>query len=173
MGLIHIYCGDGKGKTTAAVGLALRGAGHGMRVHFIQFLKNGESGEISVLKKINGISVAYCDRNYGFFSSMTEKDKGDITECHNRMLGESIKLAEKGLTDMLILDEFNAAYNYGLLDKKAAEDFIFNKPEHIELVLTGRNPDSKFIEISDYVSVISAEKHPFEKGIAARKGVEY
>lgn len=173
MGLIHIYCGDGKGKTTASVGLALRAAGQGMKVHFIQFLKGSGSGEINLLKKIDGISVECCDRNYGFYNSMSDKDKNEIINCHNKMLSEAIELAEKKSIDMLIMDEFNAAYNYGLLDKAAAANFIINKPEYLELIITGRDPDEKFIEKADYVSCISAVKHPYEKGISARKGIEY
>lgn len=173
MGLIHIYCGDGKGKTTAAAGLALRAAGQGMKVHFIQFLKGSETGEINLLKHINGISVERCDRNYGFYNTMSDKDKAEIISCHNKMLSNAIELAEQEIVDMLIMDEFNAAYNYGLLDKAAAEKFIINKPKHLELIITGRNPDVKFIEKADYISCISAIKHPYEKGIIARKGIEY
>ncbi len=173
MGLIHIYCGDGKGKTTAAVGLALRAAGQGMKVHFIQFLKGSDSGEINLLKKTDGISVERCNRNYGFYNTMSEKDKSEIRYCHNKMLLQAIKLADKEIIDMLIMDEFNAAYNYGLVDKETAENFIINKPEHLELIITGRNPDKKFVKRADYVSCISAVKHPYEKGIIARKGIEY
>lgn len=173
MGLIHIYCGDGKGKTTAAVGLALRAAGQGMKVHFIQFLKGSETGEINILKHIKGITVARCDRNYGFYNTMSDKDKTEIICCHNNMLSNAIVLANQESIDMLIMDEFNAAYNYGLMDKVTAENFIINKPERLELIITGRNPVEKFMEKADYVSCIKAVKHPYEKGINARKGIEY
>lgn len=173
MGLIHIYCGDGKGKTTAAVGLALRAVGQGMRVHFMQFLKGSETGEINLLKNISGISVERCDRNYGFYNTMSEKDKLEIVCCHNKMMSKAIELAKNEFIEMLIMDEFNAAYNYGLVDKKTAENFIINKPERLELIITGRNPDEKFIKRADYISCISAVKHPYEKGIIARKGIEY
>ena len=85
MGLIHIYCGNGKGKTTAAVGLALRAAGQGMKIHFIQFLKGSETGEINILKHIKGISVERCDRNYGFCNTMSDKDKTEIICCQMQL----------------------------------------------------------------------------------------
>ena len=89
------------------------------------------------------------------------------------MLSNAIVLANQESIDMLIMDEFNAAYNYGLMDKVTAENFINNKPEHLELIITGRNPVEKFMEKADYVSCIKAVKHPYEKGINARKGIEY
>ena len=103
--MIHIYCGNGKGKTTAAVGLALRAAGQGMKVHFIQFLKGSETGEINILKHIKGISVERCDRNYGFYNTMSDKDKTEIICCHNKMLSNAIVLANQESIDMLIMDE--------------------------------------------------------------------
>ena len=144
-----------------------------MKVHFIQFLKGRETGEINILKHIKGISVERCDRYYGFYNTMSDKDKTEIRCCHNKMLSNAIVLANQESIDMLIMDEFNAAYNYGLMDKVTAENFINNKPEHLELIITGRNPVEKFMEKADYVSCIKAVKHPYEKGINARKGIEY
>ena len=85
-GLLEIYCGDGKGKTTAALGLALRAAGCGLRVHIVQFLKGTETGELASLAQIPQISLVRCDKNWGFTFSMTEQDKKEITVCHNQML---------------------------------------------------------------------------------------
>ncbi len=164
MGLIHIYCGDGKGKTTAAVGLALRAAGQGMKVHFIQFLKGSETGEINILKHIKGITVARCDRNYGFYNTMSDKDKTEIICCHNKMLSNAIVLANQESIDMLIMDEFNAAYNYGLMDKVTAENFIINKPERLELIITGRNPVEKFMEKGRLCEMYYSGKAPLCKG---------
>lgn len=173
MGLIHIYCGDGKGKTTAAVGLAVRAAGSGMKVHFVQFLKGSPTSEIAVLEKIENITIRRCDRDYGFTFAMSDDDKAAITACHNRMLAEALELMQSGGADMVVLDEFNAAYSCGLLDKELADSIVLEKPADTELILTGRDPQPKFVEAADYVSEILAVKHPYSHGIEARKGVEY
>ncbi|MGN0587780.1 MAG: cob(I)yrinic acid a,c-diamide adenosyltransferase, partial [Oscillospiraceae bacterium] len=86
MGFIHIYCGDGKGKTTAALGLAVRAAGAGINVCFVQFMKGGETAELNILRHISEITVMRCDRNYPFFKNMTETDKTEIAECHDLLL---------------------------------------------------------------------------------------
>lgn len=173
MGLIHIYCGDGKGKTTAAVGLAVRAAGSGMKVHFVQFLKGSPTSEIAVLEKIENITIRRCDRDYGFTFAMSDDDKAAITACHNRMLAEALELMQSSGADMVVLDEFNAAYSCGLLDKELADSIVLEKPADTELILTGRDPQPKFVEAADYVSEILAVKHPYSHGIEARKGVEY
>lgn len=173
MGLIHIYCGDGKGKTTAALGLALRAAGSGMRVHIFQFLKGSDTSELETLKQIPEITLERCDRNYGFTFSMTAEDKKDITDNHNKMLNKAWELMNQKKIDMLVLDEFNAAYEYHLLNRELAQRVVLQKPEQTELILTGRNPLPIFIEAADYVSEIKAVKHPWQKGVSARKGIEY
>lgn len=173
MGLLHIYCGDGKGKTTAAIGLAVRAAGAGMRVHIIQLLKGSDSAEISVLRSIPNITIERCDRNYGFVRNMTDEDKNSIAECHDALLEKGYSLARSGKIDMLIIDEFNAAYKCGLLDKNAAEKFLTEKFGDTELIITGRDPAEIFINAADYVSEIKCIKHPYEKGINARRGIEY
>lgn len=172
MGFIHIYCGDGKGKTTAAIGLAVRASGAGMRVHFVQLLKGNDTSELNSLKLIPNITIDRCDEDYGFTFTMNDEEKAKITACHNSILLRALRLAENNVIDMLIIDEFNAAYTYSLIDKELADRIVLNKPSNLELVITGRNPDSKFIAAADYVSEISAVKHPFKSGISARKGIE-
>lgn len=173
MGLLHIYCGDGKGKTTAATGLAVRAAGAGMKVHIIQLLKGSETSELSVLRNIGGITLERCDRNYGFVWNMTDADKREITLCHNALLEKGYSLARSGDIDMLIIDEFNAAYRHGLLDRNAAEKFLTEKEGDTELVITGRDPAEIFIGAADYISEIKCVKHPYTKGINARRGIEF
>lgn len=173
MGLTHIYCGDGKGKTTAAVGLAVRAAGSGMKVHIVQFLKGNPTAELASLSLLPNITVDRPQKNYGFTFSMSDADKAELTACHNAMLGRAAELMNSGSIQMLIVDEFFAGYNSGLVDKALAERLVFDKPENCELVLTGRDPAEKFISDADYVSEIKAVKHPYEKGIPARKGIEY
>ena len=167
--MVHIYCGDGKGKTTAALGLALRAAGSGMRVHFVQFLKGSWTSELASLSRIPEITVLRCDRNYGFTFRMTDADKAALTACHNNMLQTvQERLPE---TDLLVLDEFFAAYNQCLMDCTLAEQII--KVCKAELVLTGRDPAEQFLALADYVSEIRVVRHPYTRGIKARKGIEY
>lgn len=167
--MIHIYCGDGKGKTTAAMGLAVRMAGNGGRVHIVQFLKGTASGEIEFLRDTK-ITVARCDKNYGFFKNMTDSDKEQITKCHNENLRQA--LSEIRNLDMLVLDEIFAAVNLGLADLDLIKMIIGNCGE-TELVMTGRDPNGYFLDRADYVSEMKKIKHPFDKGIAARKGIEF
>lgn len=173
MGLMHIYCGDGKGKTTAALGLAVRAAGAGMRVHIIQLLKGSDTAELSVLRNIPGITLERCEKNYGFVWNMSDDDKAGITECHNSMLEKGYSMVRSGEVDMLIIDEFNAAYRHGLLDRLKAERFLTEKPGNAELVITGREPAEIFVDCADYVSEIKCVKHPYSRGINARRGIEY
>lgn len=170
--MLQIYCGDGKGKTTAAVGLAVRGAGAGMNVRFVQFMKGGYTSELSALEKIPDITICRCDRNYGFFKNMTDADKAEITRRHDELL-EFAFGAENGTPEMIILDEFFSAYNYGLMNIELAERLIFENKNAAEIVLTGRDPAEVFQNAADYISEIKCVRHPYSKGIAARKGIEF
>lgn len=173
MTVLQIYCGDGKGKTTAALGLLLRAAGAGMRVHFVQFLKGGASSELASLACLPGVIVRRCDRDYGFTFHMSDTDKAQITACHNTLLAEVQEVLTQGRAGLVVLDEFFAAYNSRLLDTAQAEQLVRTCPASVELVLTGRNPAAQFLELADYVSDIHVVKHPYTKGVAARKGIEY
>ena len=170
--MIHIYCGDGKGKTTAALGLALRAAGSGMRVHFVQFLKGSETSELASLARIPEITVLRCDRNYGFTFQMDDLQKAQITACHDRMLREAAERLRSGGTDLLVLDEFFAAYNTHLIDRARAAELVEHFPAGKELVLTGRDPEVFFLSCADYDSEIRAVKHPYTRGISERQGIE-
>jgi cob(I)alamin adenosyltransferase len=171
-GLIHLYCGDGKGKTTAALGLAVRAAGSGFRVLVVQFLKSHRTGELAVMENIPNIEVIRGKEGAAFSFSMTEEEKEKTRLVHDDNLKTAIILAASGKCDMLILDEAVGAYARGLLDQGALEVFVRSKPEELELVLTGRNPAEWMIDCADYVSEIKKIKHPYEKGIPARVGIE-
>ncbi len=171
--MLQVYCGDGKGKTTAALGLLLRAAGAGMRVHFVQFMKGGVSSELVSLACLPNVAVRRCDRDYGFTFRMSDIDKAQITACHNTLLAEVQEVLVQGSAELVILDEFFAAYNHCLLDRTQAERLVQTCPASVELVLTGRNPAAQFLEQADYVSDIRAVKHPYIKGTAARRGIEY
>ena len=167
--MIHIYSGEGKGKTTAAMGLAVRAAGAGMIVGIFQFLKNGSSSEIRVLSQLDGISVRCCKSCTKFTFNMNEEELGRVTAEHNEMLRE---IGEQRY-DVVILDEFFGAYNSGLMDRSIADETVKSFPDSRELILTGRSPSEFFCGLADYHSDIKAVKHPYERGISARKGIEY
>lgn len=167
--MIHIYCGDGKGKTTAAIGLAVRMAGYNKKVLFMQFLKGSYTGELEILQKCENITVMRCDKNYGFFRSMTDSDKENIIKCHNENLEYVLKNTDS--FDMIVLDEIFAAYNYDLADREKVKEIV--EKYKGELVMTGRDPQEWFVERADYVSEIKKIKHPYDRGITAREGIEF
>lgn len=172
-GYIHIYCGDGKGKTSAATGLAVRAAGWGKKILFVRFLKNENSGERKVLSSIPGIKVLRPEKTYGLYSHLSEKEKGEAKATYREFWMQMRSEISEGNYDMLVLDEFMAAYNYGIISEGEALRFLKEKPVHLEIILTGRNPAPCIEELADYVSEIRKIKHPFDRGVHARKGIEY
>lgn len=172
-GLIHIYTGDGKGKTTAALGLAVRAAGRNKQVLLVQFFKGADSGELHALKNIPNITVLRLTKKYGFYKDLTDKQKIEIYREHTSLLYEAVKQAQNGACDLLILDEVISAYQHSALDRAMLETFLDSKPQPLELVLTGRNAPEHFISMADYVTEMHKIKHPYESGTAAREGVEF
>lgn len=172
-GLIHLYTGEGKGKTTAAIGLAVRAAGSGKRVLFGQFMKGNDTSELCILSQIEGIEIRRLKKNFGFVSCMDEAEKEEITVAHTQMLKDMAELAKQGLIDVLIMDELTYVYTYELIDMDILTDFLKNKPEELELVITGRNPVPMLYELADYITDMQCVRHPYEEGIAARKGIEF
>lgn len=171
-GCIHIYTGDGKGKTTASTGLALRFAGHDGKVLFTQFMKDGTSGEIKMLRQIPGIQVESCDRSFGFSFLMNDEEKKEAYDYYSAHLEKILKEAVEGGYGLLVMDEAVGACNVPFISEERLIDFLKNKPEELEVVLTGRDPSEKLVEIADYVSEIKKIKHPFDAGIPARDGIE-
>ena len=172
-GMIHIYCGDGKGKTTAATGLAVRAAGCGMKVLFARFLKNENSGELRILDSVPEIEVLHLERSYGFFNTLTDEEKEEVRQMYGQLWDLIKEKISGGQFQMLVIDEFMAAYRYGLIGREEALDLLTGKPEALELVLTGRDPGPELTALADYVSEIRKVKHPFDQGILARRGIEY
>ena len=172
-GLIHIYCGNGKGKTTAATGLAVRAAGSGAKVLFTQFFKDGTSSEIRSLRQLKNIELLLEERYFGRYGNMTEVQKSECVRVYRDLFGRAVKAAAEQKADLLVLDEAVSACNLGVLDEREVISFLKNKPSALEVVLTGREPSEALLETADYVSRIQCEKHPFERGICARKGIEY
>lgn len=171
-GLVHIYCGDGKGKTTAAMGLSIRAAGRDLKVLIVQFLKSQKTGELDSLKKIENIKVLRGDENCTFTFKMTDDQKVGALKAHMKILNEAIEDCRSGKVNLLVLDEIMAAYNHDLVDKEILINFIKNKPINLEIVMTGRNPKEELLNLADYISEIKKVKHPYDNGITARIGIE-
>lgn len=172
-GFVHIYCGDGKGKTTAALGLAMRAAGRGRRIIIARFLKNDDSGEVEILRQIPGIRLKPCDKCFGFFYQMTEEQKKEAGEYYEKLFRDTWREAAEEEYDMVILDEIMAACRYGFVSEKELEMCLGGRPSGLEVVMTGREPSESLLESADYVSEICKRKHPYDQGVRARAGVEY
>ena len=165
--MLHLYWGDGKGKTTAAMGLALRALGHGRRVVVVQFLKDGTSGEIALLRRC-GAQVHACP-NAKFTWLMTDAEKADARRANTEILREV--LAQP--FDLLVLDEACAAHKNALVDEELLRAAAARAQTDAEVVMTGREPAEWMKDAADYSTEMRAVKHPFERGVKARVGVEY
>lgn len=174
LGLIQVYTGNGKGKTTCAIGQGVRAIGHGYKVCMIQFMKGGplypEYGEIKALRKITNFKVF----QFGL-SHFKKKDKITKEERNvmNQAYKKSCEVTSNGKYDLVILDEINVACYFGLLEVEKIIQLLNSKSDKTEVILTGRRADSRLIKRADLVSEIKDLKHPFEKGKKARKGIEY
>lgn len=170
-GLIHLYMGSGKGKTTAAVGLCARAAGRGKKVIFAQFLKGMESGEILSLEKL-GVIIIRSSVRFGWLSQMDELVKTSCGEAQRELLRETAAALGDATGALVVLDEVLDALNAGMIDAETLRDFIEHRGAETELVMTGRNPPPWLLEKADYVSDVQKVKHPFDRGIKAREGIE-
>lgn len=178
-GLIHLYIGNGKGKTTAAVGLSVRAVGRDKQVLFAQFLKSSFTGELRSLERL-GVRVIRSTLALGFTHQMNEETKARCRAEQGQILGR-IQEALYGETrgagteepDLVVLDEVLDAVNTGMLDEGDLRSLVETKPSALELVLTGRNPPAWLLDAADYVSEIKKVKHPYDRGIPARIGVEH
>ena len=172
-GLVIVYTGDGKGKTTAALGMALRAAGHGMKILIVQFIKSFKRyGELKFVKKYDcGIEIKTMGRGY-------VKMKGDVHpfEEHVKAAKKTLKFARQQIElrkyQIVVLDEINIALEKKLIPITEVVDLIKQKPPDLHLVLTGRGAPKKLIQLADLVSEVKEIKHPFKKGIPAQIGIE-
>jgi cob(I)alamin adenosyltransferase len=170
-GLIEVYTGDGKGKTTAALGLALRAAGRGLRVYIVQFMKGRtDYGEVAALLHQPNITLVQFGR-----PDFVDRDKPDPQDVvmAQEALEHGLDILANGQYDVLILDEINVALDYGLLSLDQVLALLDTKPPHVELVLTGRYAHPQVIERADLVTEMLSIKHPYHNGIGGRKGIEY
>lgn len=171
-GLIHIYTGDGKGKTSASLGLLIRAYGADFKTIFFQFLKGQYTSELKTLDKLN-IPYFRTDNVKKFIPYMTEQEKQVCIDDHIKCYEKAKSSILSGDYDVIVLDEIIPAINLDLINLDDVLALLKNKPKHTEIILTGRDPSKKLTEIANYVSFIKSEKHPFDKGIMARLGIEY
>lgn len=170
-GWVQIYTGEGKGKTTAALGLAMRAAGHGLRVYIVQFMKGWPNyGELKTVGGHPQITL----RQFGR-PEFVDPDKPEPVdrEMAQEALREARRVLTSGSYDVVILDEANVALKYGLIELRDVLALIEEKPKHLELVLTGRYAPSEVIERADLVTEMREVKHPYRIGIEGQEGIEY
>ena len=172
LGQFQVYTGDGKGKTTAALGLLLRACGAGYNCVFAQFLKNGDSSECAAMEKLGMVIRVAPEIRFPFTWNMTAQQKSEIAAEHDRILQAAFAACGDGEKTLLVLDECAGAYGYGLLDRELLLQLLRTKPEALEVVMTGNGADDALLELTDYVSHVTKVKHPFDCGISARRGIE-
>ncbi|SET48090.1 cob(I)alamin adenosyltransferase [[Clostridium] aminophilum] len=195
MGLVHLYCGDGKGKSTAAAGLALRMAGCGKQAVICRFLKNDCSGEAEALSRTENVVVIPAAGDFGFTWNMTPEVKAEAARANRSMFRNAVETvdsllqkvdrSENAVDDaltgrddlsaevLLVLDEACAAVNTGMIPLEELTGFLDRRPAGLEVVLTGRNPAEELVVRADYMTEFRKRKHPYDRGIRARNGVEY
>ncbi len=171
LGLVQVITGDGKGKTTSAIGLGMRAIGHGYKVIMVQFMKGQINyGELETAKKLDNFDIIQ-------FGRPDFVDKENPAEIDIKLAQEGLEyarsLVKENKCDILILDEINVALDWKLIGLEDVLELIDSKPENMELVLTGRYAHPQLIELADQVSEIREIKHPYQKGIMARKGIEF
>jgi cob(I)alamin adenosyltransferase len=186
-GLVHVLSGDGNGKTTSAVGIAVRAAGRGMKVAFVQFLKGGLSGELVSLERL-GVTVIsgtkYCPKQTEHAKMLREKsfvmfcrDCFAVNEKDKQLNKEAFECAvgfcTSGGYDLVVLDEIFWAVKEKLVTEDQLLHLIETKSPSCELILTGRNTRKKIEEVADYVTYVDKQKHPFDKGVLSRAGIDY
>jgi len=169
-GLIQVYTGDGKGKTTAALGLALRASGRKMKVLVVQFMKKWDYGELHSTQLIPNITLAT-------FGTKDFVQKGKAKEIDFKEARKAFSFGVEGMKsgdyDLIIFDELNMALYYELLELEQVLKELKEKPSDVEVIITGRRAPKEIIEIADLVTEMKEIKHPYQKGIQARKGIEY
>jgi|UniRef100_A0A7C4EPR3 cob(I)alamin adenosyltransferase len=167
-GFIHIYTGDGKGKTTAAVGLTVRAIGNGLKVFFVQFIKGAHTGEIEIFQKFPELVDVYrCSTGFIY-----ETPDNSQIETVRKCLKEVEEKIKENNYDMIVLDELSVALSTGLISRSDAERLI-QLSENAEIIITGRNAPEWLIERADLVTEMKKLKHYFDRGIKARRGIEY
>ena len=168
-GFIQVYTGDGKGKTTAALGLSIRAAGHGLKTYIGQFMKGQHYGELTALRDHPFITIEQygdtdCIRREDIHPKHIDQAREGLARAHEVMCS--------GMYDILVLDEVNVALGFGLISVKEVLDMLAERPQNVEVILTGRYAPQELLDTADLVSVIKEVKHYYQKGVPARNGIE-
>ncbi len=171
-GLIHIYHGQGKGKTTAAVGLCVRALGRDKKVLFVQFMKSWDSGELHILTELPYIQIMRSKPSNKFSFQMNEQERAECRINNDQFLEKVVQVVQTEQPDLLVLDELIGTYDKNLIDRTKVLELLRNKPHGLEIVMTGRNPHEELLAMADYVTEMLKQKHPFDQGIVAREGIE-
>lgn len=171
-GFVHIYYGDGKGKTTAGMGLILRAAGYGHKVLVYQFMKDNDSSERVILGGIPNIQVVPGRKQEKFSFQLNEEERQERKQFYEEIFEELIRKAEQEKYQVLFLDEIIYTIRAGLFDEERLTRYLNNKPEDLEVILTGNDPGETLLRAADYVSEIVKKKHPYDAGVPARFGIE-
>jgi cob(I)alamin adenosyltransferase len=173
-GYVQVYTGNGKGKTTAAVGLGVRAAGEGLRVYMVQFLKSMHTGELESIKKLDpNFKIFRFEKKRGFFWTLNDEEKRELKEEIQTAFNFCLEALKEEKCDLLIMDEIMGSLSNGLVSKEQVLELIKYKPENVELVLTGRNVPDEIAEKADLVTEMREIKHYYSKGISPRKGIEF
>lgn len=170
-GYIQVYTGDGKGKTTAAMGLIVRALGAGLKVLFIQFMKSSEYSEIKFLRNVSNAAQLEI-RQYGTGRFITGKADNEQIEAGAKGLREAAAALQSGQYDLVVLDEANMAVYFGLFSVDDLIMAIQNRASGVEVIITGRRADPKLIDVADLVTEMREVKHYYTQGVMARKGIE-
>lgn len=173
-GYIQIYTGNGKGKTTAAVGLAVRAAGDGLKVYMVQFLKGGHSGELDSAKKLApNFEIFRFEKKRGFFWTLNEEQISELKKEIQEAYKFCIDALKNRKCDILIMDEVMGALSNNLISEQQLLELMDSRPDNMELILTGRNVPEKIMERANLVTEMRDIKHYFNEGVPARIGIEY
>lgn len=171
-GFIHIYHGNGKGKTTAAIGLAVRCAGGGGKVLVYQFLKDGTSGEIEGLKAISNVKVMDAYEGAKFSFLMNEEEKKEASVYYKKIMQDIDVYVANHSVQLLILDEVLHAVRAGFITEDELIAFLENRPKDLEVVMTGMKPAQRLCDMAEYITEMTKVKHPYDRGVGARKLIE-
>lgn len=171
-GLIHIYYGNGKGKTTTGMGLSIRAAGYGYKVLIYQFMKNNRSSERNILNKIDKITILDGLEEEKFSFRLSEEERKERIQFYKEQFQMVTAKAVEEKYDVLFMDEIIYTIKAGLLEEEMVINFLKGKPFWLEVILTGNDPSKEISSVADYISEICKRKHPYDKGEPARYGIE-
>ena len=183
-GLVHLYTGDGKGKTTAALGLSLRALGAGDEVYFFQFMKKGDSSEFRILESLEGVHCAHFGTGRFIRKGKPDEDSRLEIESNRKGFETVLRIFDSFNNEtskdphhpqgkrLVVLDELCLLLFFDIVSLEEALELVRAKPESVELVITGRRAPDELVELCDYVSEIKERKHPYQKGVQAREGIE-